>query len=195
MGYLAVQLAKWGGARVLATCSGRDMGRVKTAGGGRGVFLRQRDLGRGHHGGHRGAGCGPGRRVGVRCECRLLAEVMKPLGTIAIYGSGKDMTPVLPFGPIMFKALNMGFHADLHPAGRGAGRAISRLHTALTKARWCCRSRTSTRPMKRPQRMRRSRPAGALARCWSSSSRAECGAQGCVGRAPMRDRTRSGNGC
>ena len=37
----------------------------------------------------------------------LLAEVMKPLGTIAAYGSVKNMTPELPFGPFLFKALKI----------------------------------------------------------------------------------------
>jgi NADPH2:quinone reductase len=37
----------------------------------------------------------------------LLSEVMAPNGTIAAYGSGKDMTPQIPFGPYLFKALRI----------------------------------------------------------------------------------------
>src|SRR5690606_2519155 len=62
----------------------------------------------------------------------LLAEVMAPLGTIAAYGSGKDMTPSLPFGPLLFKALKIDITLIyiLPLAERAA--IIKRLHAALT---------------------------------------------------------------
>ena len=61
----------------------------------------------------------------------LLAEVMAPNGTIAAYGSGRNMTPVLPFGPYLFKAITIDITLIyiLPDAPRQA--AMARLHSAL----------------------------------------------------------------
>jgi NADPH2:quinone reductase len=129
VGFLAVQLAAWGGATVIATCGARDMARVKAAGATH-VFdyasatLAEDIL----------AVCdGVDRAVEVELGSNLplLTEVMKPLGTIAAYGSAKDMAPEMPFGPMLFKALKLDISLIyiLPLAEREA--AIARLHGAF----------------------------------------------------------------
>jgi len=129
VGFLAVQLAAWGGATVIATCGARDMARVKAAGATH-VFdyasatLAEDIL----------AVCdGVDRAIEVELGSNLplLTEVMKPLGTIAAYGSAKDMAPEMPFGPMLFKALKLDISLIyiLPLAEREA--AIARLHGAF----------------------------------------------------------------
>ncbi len=129
VGYLAVQLAAWGGATVIATCGGRDMARVKAAGAAH-VFdyaspTLAADI--------LGVCDGVDRAVEVELgpNLPLLTEVMRPLGTIAAYGSAKDMAPEMPFGPMLFKALKLDITLIyiLPLAEREA--AIARLHGAF----------------------------------------------------------------
>jgi NADPH2:quinone reductase len=130
VGSLAVQLAAWGGATVIATCGARDMDRVRAA-GARQVFdyasptLAEDILA--------ASGGGVDRAIEVELgpNLPLLTEVMSPLGTIAAYGSAKDMAPAMPFGPMLFKALKLDITLIyiLPQAARDA--AITRLHAAL----------------------------------------------------------------
>ncbi|MEO1138234.1 MAG: NADPH:quinone reductase [Pseudomonadota bacterium] len=130
VGHNAVQLAKWGGANVIATASGNAIQWVQEAGADH-VFdyndpeLAAKILD--------AADGGIDRAIEVEFgqNAVLLADVMKPLGTIAAYGSGKAMTPSLPFGPYLFKALEIDITLIyiLPIAQRRA--AITRLHSAL----------------------------------------------------------------
>lgn len=104
VGYLAVQLAKWGGARVISTSS--PQGFDKCAQGGADVTLdyRSEHLADEILEATRGA---PVDRIvepefGVNAGTD--ATVIAPNGVISVYGSAKDMTPELPFGPLLFKA-------------------------------------------------------------------------------------------
>lgn len=132
VGHNAVQLAKWGGATVIATASPTGTDRVRAAGADHVLNyadpeLTQKilDLSNG----------GIDRTVEVEfgTNATLLSDVMKPLGTIATYGSGKAMTPELPFGPYLFKALKIDITLIyiLPPPERAA--AIARLHHALSE--------------------------------------------------------------
>ncbi len=130
VGYLAVQLAVWGGATVIATCGARDMDRVRAAGATH-VFdyasptLAEDILA--------ASGGGIDRAVEVELgpNLPLLTEVMKPLGTIAAYGSAKDMTPAMPFGPMLFKALKLDITLIYILPQPQRDAAIARLHDAL----------------------------------------------------------------
>lgn len=129
VGFLAVQLAAWGGATVIATCGARDMDRVKAAGAAHVFDYASPTLAADIL-----AVCdGLDRAVEVELgpNLLLLAEVMKPLGTIAAYGSAKDMAPEMPFGPMLFKALKLDISLIyiLPLAERAA--AIARLHGAF----------------------------------------------------------------
>ncbi|MEB8385772.1 NADPH:quinone reductase [Rhodobacteraceae bacterium KMM 6894] len=131
VGHNAVQLAKWGGATVIATCSKGAMERVQAAGADHVLDYAAPDLAAQILSISNG---GVDRAVEVEfgVNAALLGEVMRPCGVIAAYGSGKDMTPTLPFGPYLFKALTLQITLIyiLPEAQRSA--AIQRLHGALT---------------------------------------------------------------
>jgi len=130
VGHNAVQLAKWGGARVIATARGAGLDRAREAGADMALDYTSPDLAAEIL---EASGGGIDRAVEVELGANigLLAEVMRPLGTIATYGSGADMTPALPFGPFLFKALKIDISLIyiLPDAARTA--AIGRLHGAL----------------------------------------------------------------
>ena len=131
VGHNAVQLAKAGGARVIATCSGKAMDRVRDAGADHVFDYADPELAAQIMS---AAPDGVDRAVEVEfgSNVDLLAEVMRPLGTIAAYGSGKEMAPTLPFGAYLFKALKLDITLIyiLPLAQRQA--MIARLHEALT---------------------------------------------------------------
>ncbi|MBO6898186.1 MAG: NADPH:quinone reductase [Shimia sp.] len=129
VGYLAVQLAAWGGATVTATCGARDMDRVKAAGAAHVFDYASPTLAADIL-----AVCdGVDRAVEVELgpNLPLLTEVMKPLGTIAAYGSAKNMTPEMPFGPMLFKALKLDISLIYILPLKEREAAIARLHSAF----------------------------------------------------------------
>lgn len=128
VGHNAVQLARWAGAEVIATCSPSDVARVRDAGAQHVFDYRDPDLAekiRAVGEVHRAVEVELGRNAA------LLGEVMAPLGTIAVYGSAADMAPRLPFGQMLFKALKIDISLIyiLPDAERSA--MIDRLHEAL----------------------------------------------------------------
>ena len=131
VGHNAVQLAKWGGATVIATASAKAADRVRAAGADHVLDYAEPELAEKILNLCEG-GIDRAIEVEFGANAALLAEVMKPLGTIATYGSGKSMTPELPFGPYLFKALKIDITLIyiLPTAERSA--AIARLHQALT---------------------------------------------------------------
>ncbi|SEK37601.1 NADPH2:quinone reductase [Roseovarius nanhaiticus] len=131
VGHNAVQLAKWGGARVIATCSKDGMKHVHAAGADAVFDYSDPDLAAQIDGAAPG---GIDRAVEVEfgVNAPLLGEVMKPMGTIAAYGSGKDMTPTLPFGAFLFKALKVDITLIYLLKQRERDAIIARLHAALT---------------------------------------------------------------
>ncbi|MEL7279122.1 MAG: NADPH:quinone reductase [Pseudomonadota bacterium] len=132
VGHNAVQLAAWGGAKVIATCSGSAMDEVSAAGADHVFDYADADLAEKITEATGGDGIDRAVEVEFGQNAEVLTQVMRPLGTIATYGSGKDMTPAMPFGPMMFKALKIDITLIyiLPPAPRAA--AIARLHEALT---------------------------------------------------------------
>lgn len=130
VGHNAVQLAKWGGATVIATCSARDARRVRAAGADHVLDYRSDDLAAQILEASNG---GIDRAVEVEfgANAAMLAEVMRMGGTVAAYGSGKDMTPTLPFGPFMFKAISVEFVLIYLLDAAKRDTAISLLHGAL----------------------------------------------------------------
>lgn len=119
VGYLAVQLAKWGGARVIATASVAARERVMAAGAD--VVLDYEAINLAEQ--IQDAAKGPVDRI-IEVEFGINAAldttVIAENGTIACYGSAKEMNPVLPFYPLMFKAvtLEMALIYILTPAQR-----------------------------------------------------------------------------
>ncbi|MCP4817743.1 MAG: NADPH:quinone reductase [Shimia sp.] len=132
VGYLAVQLAAWGGARVIATCGARDMERVKAAGADVVLDYASEDLVAEIMAATDGIGVDRAVEVELGPNLPMLCEVMKPLGTIAAYGSAKDMAPQMPFGPMLFKALKLDITLIyiLPQAERAV--AVEKLHAAFS---------------------------------------------------------------
>lgn len=132
VGYLAVQLAHWGGARVIATCGARDKARVEAAGAEVVLPYDHPELAQEIMAATGGAGIARAVEVEFGVNITLLAEVMQPCGEIAVYGSAKDMAPTFPFGPMLFKAITVDVTLIyiLPIAERTA--AIARLHAALS---------------------------------------------------------------
>ena len=107
VGFLAVQLACWGGARVFATASQRDFGRIRNVGVEEVFDYADPDLV------PRLLNANGGRGIDQVIEPEFGAniardiEVVSENGRIAAYGSARNMTPELPFGPLMFKAVTV----------------------------------------------------------------------------------------
>lgn len=133
VGHNAVQLAKWGGATVIATCSANAADRVRAAGADHVLDYRAEDLAAQIMEASGGQGIDRAVEVEFGVNAGMLAEVMRPNGTVAAYGSGKAMTPVLPFGPYLFKAITIDIVLIylLPEAERKA--AVKRLHGALSE--------------------------------------------------------------
>jgi len=132
VGFMAVQMAKWAGARVVATASpGESTAQAQDAGADAVLDHRAPDLAEeiltATNGNHiaRAVECEFGANVNT------LAEVMAPNGTIAAYGSALEMTPVFPFGPLLFKAITIDIALVyiLRPEERET--AIGHVHAAL----------------------------------------------------------------
>jgi len=107
VGYLAVQLAVWSGAKVIATCSARDVERVKAAGAQTVLDYRSATLAADILAANDGAPVDRILEVEFGVNVAMNAEVIAPNGCIAAYGSQIDMTPTLPFRPLLFKAVTI----------------------------------------------------------------------------------------
>lgn len=131
VGFLAVQLAKWAGARVIATASPRDFDRVTQAGADTVLDYRTTDLAAQVQAANDGALIDTIVEVELGLNLDMDTEVIAPNGRLAAYGSQKDMTPTLPFFPLLFKAVTLDIILIylLPKAERDA--AITHLHNAL----------------------------------------------------------------
>ena len=131
VGLLAVQLAKWGGARVIATASARDHDRVRDAGADVVLDYTSSDLVTQIMAANSGALVDRIVEVEFGPNITVDAEVIAPNGTIAAYGSAKNLNPTLPFFPLLFKAVTIDIILIylLPLAERSA--AIRRLNKAL----------------------------------------------------------------
>ncbi len=107
VGYLAVQLAAWGGAHVIATCSPRDMDRVQAAGAHTVLDYRSETLAADVIAANKGALVERILEVEFGANVNMNAEVIATNGTIAAYGSQIEMMPTIPFRPLLFKAVTL----------------------------------------------------------------------------------------
>ena len=130
VGHNAVQLASQDGAKVIASASPKSFERIKSAGADYVLDYSDAELA------NKilelsGGGIDRAIEVEFGINASLLAKVMKPMGTIAAYGSGKAMCPELPFGLYLFKALKIDITLVyiLNPPERQA--AIRRIHREI----------------------------------------------------------------
>ncbi|KEJ88975.1 NADPH:quinone reductase [Sulfitobacter donghicola] len=138
VGYLAVQLAVWGGAKVIATCSDRDIERVKAAGAHTVLDYRSNSLAEEILAANGGEPVDRILEVEFGVNVQMNADVIKVNGTIAAYGSQIEMAPTLPFGPLLFKAATIDIILIyLLPLAERQER-IERLHKALKDGALTC---------------------------------------------------------
>lgn len=138
VGLLAVQLAKWGGARVIATCSAKDAKLVSQAGADIVLDYAQPDLATAVLAANDGALVETIVEVEFGVNIATDAEIITPNGRIAAYGSAKDLSPTLPFGPLLFKAVDIDILLIyLLPLDQRRD-AITRLHDALLQGALTC---------------------------------------------------------
>ncbi len=131
VGTLAVQLAKWGGARVIATCSPKDSARVREAGAEVVLDYRSATLAKDILNATGGQGVDLAVEPEFGVNAAMLAEVVRANGRVAIYGSAKDMAPTLPFGPMLFKALTLDIVLVYILTEGARAKAVARLQAAL----------------------------------------------------------------
>lgn len=138
VGYLAVQLAVWAGATVIATCSPRDMARVKATGAHTVLDYSSDTLSADILAANDGALVDRILEVEFGANVMMNAEVIGINGTIAAYGSQIEMTPTLPFRPLLFKAVTLDvILIYLLPLPARLER-ISALHHALSEGALVC---------------------------------------------------------
>jgi NADPH2:quinone reductase len=135
VGQYAVQLAKWGGATVLATVSSAEKAEQARAIGAdhvinyrdEDVVARVQTI----------AGAGVDRIVEVAFGANMSVslQVLKPNGVIATYSSDADPTPTLPFGQLLGKDLTVRF-VLVYVMGKAAHQAaINDITTVLEVGR------------------------------------------------------------
>ena len=106
VGHLAIQLAKYRGARVITTARPGRNNRLKDLGADFVLDYNDDKLDQ------KVLECAP-RGVDLAVEVEfgknigMIPKIMRPMGTVFIYGSGKNMTPQFPFGEYLFKSLKL----------------------------------------------------------------------------------------
>jgi NADPH2:quinone reductase len=108
VGHYAIQLAHWGGARVIATVSGAEKAAIAQAAGADAV-VNYRDGDTAAAILHATGGDKVDRIVEVEFGGNLAVSqaVLRPGGVIASYGSMAEPTPALPFYPLMFNHVTL----------------------------------------------------------------------------------------
>nr|WP_170539170.1 NADPH:quinone reductase [Ruegeria arenilitoris] len=138
VGFLAVQLAKWGGAKVLATASPRNFERVTKAGADAVLDYAATDLPAQILDANHGR---PVDRIvdvefGQNVETNV--AVIAESGRINAYGSAQNMTPTLPFYPLMFKSVTLEMVLVYLLPTDLRNEAVANLHQALTDGALNC---------------------------------------------------------
>jgi NADPH2:quinone reductase len=108
VGHYAIQLARWGGAKVIATVSGAEKAKhAQTAGADRVVNYKQDDVVAAVKDFTQGQGVD--RIVEVEFGGNLATSLacLKQNGVIATYASSAVMEPKLPFYPMMFQGVTV----------------------------------------------------------------------------------------
>ena len=106
VGHNCVQLAKWSGAKVIATGSKARFDHISNAGADHVLDYNDPDLVKkvldlSPNGVDRSIEVEFGENV------NLLHQITKANGSISLFGGAKNMNPVFPFGPYLFKALKI----------------------------------------------------------------------------------------
>ena len=138
VGLLAVQLAKSGGARVIATARGDGLDAAHNAGADVVLDYTQGNLAKAVLDANDGEMIDRIIEVEFGINAAVDAEVIAPNGTIAAYGSAKAMTPEFPFGAMLFKAVTIDILLIYLLPQTDRARAIKLLHGALVAGALTC---------------------------------------------------------
>ncbi|MBL3702072.1 zinc-binding dehydrogenase [Sulfitobacter sp. BDSS02] len=138
VGYLAVQLAKWGGAKVIATAGSDRQDLARQAGADTVLDHKAPDLAQQILDANDGKHVDHIVEVEFGSNVHTDTAVIAESGRITAYGSALEREPALPFYPLMFKnvILEMTLVYSLSPEKRD--RAIARLHQALDAGALAC---------------------------------------------------------
>jgi NADPH2:quinone reductase len=128
-GHLAIQLAKWGGAKVIATGSKSSAESILNFGADYFFDYSSDKLVSQIN---EVAPDGVDRVIEVEFGLNLnwIHNVLKPNGTIAVFGSAKEMNPIIPFGPYLFKAIKIDIFLIYILPVKERKIAINYLHSA-----------------------------------------------------------------
>jgi NADPH2:quinone reductase len=108
VGHYAIQLARWGGAKVIATVSGADKAaHAKAAGADHVVNYKSEDVAAAVKGLTKGQGVDRVIEVEFGGNLPTTLACLKPNGVIATYASSAVMEPKLPFYPMMFMGITV----------------------------------------------------------------------------------------
>lgn len=135
VGFLAVQLAKLGGAHVIATARGDGLPRCIDAGADAALDYTSPTLAADILAANNGKPVDRIVEVEFGQNIQLDAEVITPNGVITAYGSARQMSPTLPFGPLLFKAVTIDITLIYILDETSRRQAIEHLHDALTSGR------------------------------------------------------------
>jgi NADPH2:quinone reductase len=132
VGHYAIQLARWGGARVIATVSREEKAQIAHAAGAHAVINYRagdtaaaiRDV---------AGSAGVDRIIEVEFGGNLAVSetVLAPGGVIAAYGSMAEPTPQLPFYPLMFNNITLRMMLVYMLTAQERASVIGRLTSAL----------------------------------------------------------------
>jgi NADPH2:quinone reductase len=108
VGHYAIQLARWGGAKVVATVSGPDKAaHAKAAGADRIVNYRSENVVDAVKEFTHGQGADRAIEVEFGGNLEATLACLKTNGVIAAYASSAAMEPKLPFYPMMFQGITL----------------------------------------------------------------------------------------
>ena len=138
VGHLAVQLAAWGGARVIATASPNAFERCHAAGADVVLDYRSETLVQDVLAANHGAKVDRIIDVEFGENIETNAHLIIERGTICTYGSAKNMSPQIPFGPLLFGAVTIDIVLIYILTDAERGRAIDQLHKALDEKALVC---------------------------------------------------------
>ena len=133
VGHLAVQLAKWGGARVIATASADKRTHAEAAGADVVFDYAMEGLDQAILSANDGKPVDQIIEVEFGVNAELDARVIAENGRIAAYGSARDMQPKMPFYPLMFKAVTLDLVLIYVLQSQPRAAAIKRLSQALSE--------------------------------------------------------------
>lgn len=133
VGHDAVRLARWGGARVIATASPQDAERVRAAGAEMVLDYRAPDLAEQLLDLTEGRGVDRAVEVEFGLNAAMLGRAVAENGTIAAYGSALDMAPVLPFRDYLFRAIKLDVVLIYLLPDAARATAIDLLHRACAE--------------------------------------------------------------